>query len=163
MKKQIFLIGISTLILTSCVNSKVENSTQKDSITVNLADSNQEKKVATGSDRDDHGCIGSAGYTWSVLKNECIRVFEQDLQLTQKESKESYTSLAAVVFNADKSKAEIFLANGNPDILEQTSAKKGSMRWKKGNYELIEEGGFSLLENGKVIYYQAQPNSPKTK
>lgn len=159
MQQLILFIGFAALTLMSCLHSKVENSTKKDSIAVNLA----EKKVATGSDRDEHGCIGSAGYTWSVLKNECIRVFEQDVQLTQKESKESYTSLAAVVFNADKSKAEVFLANGNPDILEQTANKKGSMRWKKGNYELIEEGGFSLLENGKVIYYQTQPNSQKTK
>ncbi len=163
MQKLIFLIGVSTLIFTSCVNSKVENSTQKDSITVNLADSNQEKKVATGGDRDTHGCIGSAGYTWSMLKNECIRVFEQDVQLSQKDNKDSYSSLAAVVFNADKSKAEVFLVNGNPEILEQTAKQKGSMRWKKGNYELIEKEGFSLLENGKVIYYQVLPSITQPK
>ena len=32
-----------------------------------------------GSDRDVHGCIGSAGYTWSVVRGECIRMFEAGL------------------------------------------------------------------------------------
>jgi hypothetical protein len=29
-----------------------------------------------GSDRDAHGCIGSAGYVWSFPMRECIRTFE---------------------------------------------------------------------------------------
>lgn len=32
-----------------------------------------------GSDRDAHGCIGSAGYTWSPVREACIRVFEAGL------------------------------------------------------------------------------------
>ncbi len=32
-----------------------------------------------GSDRDAHGCIGSAGYTWSNVRNQCIRIFEAGL------------------------------------------------------------------------------------
>lgn len=31
-----------------------------------------------GGDRDGHGCIGSAGYSWCASKQECIRVFEED-------------------------------------------------------------------------------------
>lgn len=33
---------------------------------------------APGSDVDQYGCIGSAGYTWCVSKNNCIRLFEED-------------------------------------------------------------------------------------
>ena len=32
-----------------------------------------------GADRDAHGCIASAGYTWSVVRGECIRIFEAGL------------------------------------------------------------------------------------
>jgi hypothetical protein len=32
-------------------------------------------------DKDEHGCIGSAGYTWSQSKGECVRVWEQTSEL----------------------------------------------------------------------------------
>jgi putative lipoprotein len=30
----------------------------------------------TGSDRDEHGCIGSAGYTWCEKEGKCVRPWE---------------------------------------------------------------------------------------
>lgn len=30
-----------------------------------------------GGDKDSHGCIGSAGYTWCQSKNKCLRVWEE--------------------------------------------------------------------------------------
>jgi hypothetical protein len=30
-----------------------------------------------GNDRDVHGCIGSAGYSWCELKQKCLRVWEE--------------------------------------------------------------------------------------
>lgn len=30
-----------------------------------------------GNDRDEHGCIGSAGYSWCALKDKCLRVWEE--------------------------------------------------------------------------------------
>lgn len=30
-----------------------------------------------GNDRDAHGCIGSAGYSWCDVKNKCLRVWEE--------------------------------------------------------------------------------------
>jgi len=34
--------------------------------------------VMIGGDRDAHGCIGSAGYSWCGEKNKCLRVWEED-------------------------------------------------------------------------------------
>ncbi len=31
-----------------------------------------------GGDRDEHGCIGSAGYSWCEAKSKCIRIWEED-------------------------------------------------------------------------------------
>jgi len=31
-----------------------------------------------GGDRDEHGCIGSAGYLWCESKSECLRPFEEE-------------------------------------------------------------------------------------
>jgi len=30
-----------------------------------------------GGDKDTHGCIGSAGYSWCAVKNKCLRVWEE--------------------------------------------------------------------------------------
>lgn len=30
-----------------------------------------------GGDKDEHGCIGSAGYSWCEPKNKCLRVWEE--------------------------------------------------------------------------------------
>ncbi|GMI48348.1 hypothetical protein TrCOL_g8842 [Triparma columacea] len=32
-----------------------------------------------GGDRDSHGCIGSAGYTWCAGKSKCVRPWEVDM------------------------------------------------------------------------------------
>lgn len=33
-----------------------------------------------GSDRDEHGCIGSAGYTWCEIKQKCLRTWEESCE-----------------------------------------------------------------------------------
>jgi hypothetical protein len=33
--------------------------------------------IMPGSDRDEHGCIGSAGYTWCEPKQKCLREWEE--------------------------------------------------------------------------------------
>lgn len=35
----------------------------------------EQKKV--GSDKDEHGCIGSAGYSWCEIKQKCLRSWEE--------------------------------------------------------------------------------------
>ncbi len=39
--------------------------------------SNGNSGVIVGGDRDIHGCIGSAGYSWCEVKNKCLRVWEE--------------------------------------------------------------------------------------
>ena len=38
--------------------------------------SNTEQIGLTGSDRDEHGCINSAGYQWCERSNQCERPWE---------------------------------------------------------------------------------------
>jgi len=35
-----------------------------------------------GGDKDEHGCLGSAGYSWCVVKNKCLRVWEEKCEVT---------------------------------------------------------------------------------
>lgn len=36
-----------------------------------------EENNIVGNDRDEHGCIGSAGYSWCEEKQKCLRTWEE--------------------------------------------------------------------------------------
>ncbi len=40
--------------------------------------SESESGLVVGGDKDIHGCIGSAGYSWCEAKQKCLRVWEED-------------------------------------------------------------------------------------
>ncbi|MEI6611082.1 MAG: hypothetical protein WCO53_15255 [Deltaproteobacteria bacterium] len=42
-----------------------------------LTPSSTEKLTFVGGDRDEHGCIGSAGYSWCESKKKCLRIWEE--------------------------------------------------------------------------------------
>lgn len=68
----------------------------------------------TGADRDTHGCIASAGYTWSPVRGACIRLFESGLAFLPDPAPAQGAVLAAYVVLAPVqgdavSAAELFL------------------------------------------------------
>lgn len=115
MKKLIILsAGIFALVACNSPKSQPSNS-----------DENQPKveEQAIGGDKDDHGCLASAGETWSELKQSCIRVFSDGLRLNPTEIKKDEAVISAfVVFNDDKSKLELFLPDNSKEhiILEKS-------------------------------------------
>jgi len=36
-----------------------------------------------GNDKDKHGCIGSAGYSWCEIKNKCLRIWEEKCEVAK--------------------------------------------------------------------------------
>jgi len=38
----------------------------------------KQKGPCVGCDKDVHGCIGSAGYSWCEAKQKCIRIWEEN-------------------------------------------------------------------------------------
>jgi hypothetical protein len=88
-----------------------------------------------GSDRDSHGCIGSAGYEWSEVLQDCIRAFELPLQLLNRDK----TQLAGVAFSKDNLKAEVFTSAGvfilarNTDLSYSVDTKDSKLILGKQN------------------------------
>jgi len=118
----------------------------------------QKKTPVVGGDRDVHGCIGSAGYTYSQIKNDCVRVFEQKIKLNEVSSDKSYTSMTAVIFSKDMKKAEIFIPDGNAKSIILTRQGKGKI-WKSGShikesYVLIpyKKTRYQIKKDDVVIY-----------
>jgi hypothetical protein len=44
-------------------------------------DNQKMQKQIVGNDRDVHGCIGSAGYSWCELKGKCLRPWEEACEM----------------------------------------------------------------------------------
>src|SRR5690606_17167292 len=77
-----------------------------------------EAKVSLGTDKDENGCVTSAGYKWSAIRKECIRVFDEGYRLNNiSQLKEEGTRFSAfVIFSVDNNKAEIFLPESPKSI-----------------------------------------------
>ncbi len=109
-----------------------------------------------GGDADEHGCLASAGYTWSVVKNECIRLFEVGIRLNPKAANLDKTTSAFVVFKSetDESRAELFLPSEKKSILLTQDKKNGAGKWANNSYLLSQWKGMYTLEDSqkKVLY-----------
>ncbi|PWN72064.1 hypothetical protein C1631_005490 [Chryseobacterium phosphatilyticum] len=110
-----------------------------------------QKTPVLGGDRDAHGCIGSAGYTYSQIKNDCVRTFEQKIKLKEVATNGDY--MAAVIFSKDKKKAEVFVKDVEKGSLILTRAGKAKA-WKKDGYTLVpfKKSGYQLKKDNVVIY-----------
>ena len=86
-----------------------------------------EAPARLGGDRDEHGCLASAGYVWSEVLQDCIRVFECGVRT---ESVDGSDGAAYLVFAADSSRVELFFSNGNPgEILDRRVLPSGASVW----------------------------------
>lgn len=136
--KKMFLLTIIVASAFSC-GKKVSQE--------NAAAKEPKKEVVVGGDADAHGCKASAGYTWSTLKKECIRIFE-GTRLNHAEDGKTYTTAAYVIF--DGNKAELFLDTQKESIILERKSEGDS--WSKDDYQLIPWKGYVLKKAGKIIY-----------
>ncbi|MBZ4034616.1 hypothetical protein K6T82_07545 [Flavobacterium sp. 17A] len=105
------------------------------------------KEVAVGGDSDAHGCKASAGYTWSALKKECIRIFE-GTKLSHYDDGKTYTTASYVIF--DGNKAELFLDTQKESIILERKSEGDS--WVNGDWQLIPWKGYVLKKGEKILY-----------
>jgi len=67
------LVGIVGYVVVTETDLIVNNnSTKSANVTVNNSNT-----AIVGGDRDAHGCIGSAGYSWCEAKQKCLRTWEE--------------------------------------------------------------------------------------
>jgi len=117
----------------------------------------QKSTPVLGGDRDVHGCIGSAGYTYSQLKNDCIQTFRQKIKLKEVNSDKSYTSMTAIIFSKDMKKAEVFIPDGAAKSIILNKEGKGKV-WKSGShikdsYVLTPyKKSYQIKKNDEIIY-----------
>ncbi|GHE43128.1 hypothetical protein [Sphingobacterium griseoflavum] len=128
-----------TLSLTACHGRK-DNS--KSSNTSNLAQ--------LGGDKDDNGCLASAGYTWSKVRENCIRPWEEAITMNVTDTSTSFETAAFVLIDSTKHQAELFLKEEDESILLDSVSP---LLYKNKQYTLAQENHcWSLIHQDEMLY-----------
>lgn len=109
-----------------------------------------------GADSDEHGCKASAGYTWSEVLKDCIRVFEKGIRT---EAVDGSNDSAFIVFGPDSTQVELFFSNRQPnEILDRRELPSGGYAWNVEDDDTknvrLADGVWTISQRGKVIYSQ---------
>lgn len=143
--KKLFPLAVLFFFLASCEqilkDPKKEEAVEKTN-----------KKVVLGADKDAHGCVTSAGYRWSSIKKQCVRIFEEGYRLnTVAELKsEGIAKSAFVIFEENGNLAELYLPNQISAIMLERE-KEGSP-YHNATWSLQLSDGYLLLKNGEPQY-----------
>lgn len=109
-----------------------------------------------GGCRDDHGCLSSAGYTWSEVQKDCIRLFEKGIRMAATDG--SHRS-AFIVFASDSACVELFFSDGIPnEILQRRRLPSGEYVWNvedddTKNIRFID-GVWTISQRDKLVFKQ---------
>lgn len=139
--KKIFLFTVIGMMMISC---KKINTAKEEKLVDN--------KEVFEMDKDEEGCIASAGYRWSILMNKCIRVFEEGFRLDPvgQEAKGDYISNAFVIF--EENKAELYIPEQKTSIILERKAE--GKPYVNNDWSLTSLKGY-VLKKGKEIKYIA--------
>lgn len=137
--KKIFLFAVIGVMVVSCKN-------------VNSGKEPEDSKVVLGADRDEHGCVGSAGYGWSVVLNKCVRLFEEGFRLNPvaMANPEDVTLSAFVIFEEKGDKAELFIPEEKESIILKRGSKEKS--YSNNDWSLTTIKGY-VVKKGDVVKY----------
>lgn len=108
-----------------------------------------------GADRDAHNCIASAGYTFSQVRQGCIRMWEEGTLFTDAQDPQS-TFAAYVVFSKDFSQAEVFVPHQQAPVLlrhgHEWTLPSGPWRLVRKPAQIGQQETWQLFENDTLRY-----------
>ena len=117
-------------------------------------DSTQVPPPMVGNDTDEHGCKASAGYRWSVLRNDCIRIFESGISLSPiaKELEQSLSAFVVLKVDNSNQEIELFVPYDEQTIIVK---KESADTWKNDKYTLTKKTRtYSIEDSKKKLLYQ---------
>ena len=146
--KKLSIVAVMAIAMVACNNTNSMQTTQTE--TTEVAPSATEEMPPVGGNRDTHGCIGSAGQSWSELLQDCIQVFDVGTCLNPVEvnMNDAIISAFIVAKEGDNSQIELFITaeETNPLLKQQ---KDGT--YKNGKY-VYNPKTQELSIDGKVAY-----------
>jgi hypothetical protein len=143
MKKNIFTIITLLTLFVSCKHASNDKPLTEEEV-------KPKDSTMVGVDKDENGCLASAGYTWSKLNKECIRAFT-GIQLNPFDNagSDDATLSAYVLFDETGDKAEVFMPDEKSIILTRKS--EGSP-WIFEDYQLIPWKGYVFKKADKILF-----------
>lgn len=138
-----FLVLCSILMMACDTVTTPQNAVEcKDSVSL------------AGADSDSHGCKGSAGYTWSEVRQDCIRIWEAGVKIMPVGD---ITVAAYAVFAKDSAKVELFLPGAKQgEILDKRTLSTGESVWNIEDNDTKNlckvDGLWRLTQRGKVTF-----------
>lgn len=151
--KKSFLLAVIALGLNSCDYILKKSDDKDKSVSV-------DQPIQLGADKDEHGCVASAGYMYSVVKQDCIRIFEQGLRLipsvdvdvdTEDETDQALVN-AYLLFDKSEDKAEIFVVNDSISGAFVLEANADKSVYSNKSWKLIKGNQYQLNYEGKLMY-----------
>lgn len=111
----------------------------------------ESKEVMKAVDKDENGCLASAGYIWSKLNKECIKLFTGvQLNPIDKPLNEDETLSAYIMFSEDNNQAELFLPNATETYILKRNSE--AQPWIYKDWNLVSYKGFILKKGEKIVY-----------
>lgn len=130
MKHFSFFITILCLFLISaCGPIQIQENRNTSPLSANT------NGLMTGGDRDEHGCIGSAGYSWCAYKEQCMRLWEESC-FDSDEQEIAY--LLSKKYNKTLSEVSVTISDNTEDHL------RGSVLFASNGAPGEGEGGLVL-------------------
>lgn len=139
MKINLFIFFIVLLASCQSSNNAATSKVMADTLSI------------VGNDKDDKGCIASAGYKWSQLRNDCVRPFEDGITLEILNTANTYQTAAYVLIDSLQKKAEIFVPQENESIILDQS---NDTVYTNGKFNLTRENFCWTLSLNKTKLFQ---------
>ncbi len=107
-----------------------------------------------GADRDAHGCIASAGYTYSVVRGGCIRVWEAGTALIPVVPMGDPVLNAYAVQSENGTQVEVFLPGVEQGVLLSRDENVDLPMWQGQGWTLTydPDQGWKLSQYGQLVY-----------
>ncbi len=115
----------------------------------------QPQQPVVGADRDAHNCIASAGYTYSAVRGECIRLWEAGTALMPVVQIEEPVLAAYVVQDESGKEAEVFIPGFEQGLVMTRDDNADIPTWATaGGWTLTydPDQGWKLAQDGELVY-----------
>jgi hypothetical protein len=111
-------------------------------------------------DKNENGCDLKAGYKWSNMTKNCVRVFEEGYRLTSIEKDTLGKSKNAYFFiDEDSLVAEVFLPDSKESIIFTRESEDQNFKFK--NFEFRTKKGYNLYYDEMLLFQPAIPVDTK--
>lgn len=107
--------------------------------------------VVSETNLDANGCLASAGYIWSLVKQDCVNINDASFQLYSVDQSMQEKKVF-LLMDSTTLKAEVFLPNSSESILLQRS--DDTLPWIYENWSLELTQDEYILKYKKEILYK---------